>query len=395
MKNFIICCIFCLFLLTSCAVNTPEVEQTEDNTIQHAEIIEKEELPIVEIEPTEAEIIEQIISDMTLEEKIGQLFMVAYRKDANGQDILVVSEDISAQIEQYNLGGVILFSENLHTLEQTQTFTSDLQNSAKIPLFISIDEEGGTVSRLAYSEIEYEKFPSAGKITSAQEVERSATVIGETLIELGINVNFAPVADVNTNPSNTVIGNRAYSSDAEIASDMVSIFVNAIEKTGVSSVAKHFPGHGDTNEDSHYGTATVTHNLEHLQTVEFLPFQSAIESDVDFIMVGHITTPNITENDLPATLNPEIIDILRQDLGYTGVVIADAFDMQAITKNFGTEQSVIMAINAGIDIVLMPNDIVLAYNAVLNAVETEEISIDTINQHVTRIMTLKMQKGLI
>ncbi|MFI3226316.1 MAG: glycoside hydrolase family 3 N-terminal domain-containing protein [Clostridia bacterium] len=400
MRKIAVLIVSFIFILSGCVATV----ETEDENIvidEKVEIVEKidETIQIIpeieEIIIEEPDLVQEMLNNMSLDEKIGQLFMPAFRKDLNGQEILQVNDEITEKIAQYHIGGVILFAENLDTVEQTQKLTSDLQDLSQIPLFIGIDEEGGTVSRLAYSKIQHERFPNASKLTTIEEVVYSASVMGEELLELGINVNFAPVADVNTNSKNTIIGNRAFSSDALLSSKMVSAFVLAMEKTGVSAAAKHFPGHGDTYADSHFGAVSVNHDLERLQTVEFLPFKSAIESSVDFIMVGHISVPNVTGNDIPATLNEEIINLLREDLAFDGVAISDAFDMQAITKVYGVEQSAVMAINAGIDIILVPSDLDLQYNAVKTAVETGEISIDTINDSVYRILSLKIEKGLL
>jgi beta-N-acetylhexosaminidase len=307
----------------------------------------------------------------------------------------VLSEDGAKEIKDYHLGGVILFAENLDTLEQTQKLTEDLQKAAEIPLFIGIDEEGGRVSRLNKSNIPHETMLSPGEMTEPAQAEAAGHSIGETLGEIGVNVDFAPVADVNTNPDNPVIGIRSYSDDPEKAADMVSAFIQGLQGTGISATVKHFPGHGDTAADSHKGEVFVSHDLERLKTVEFVPFARGIDEGVDFVMVGHIKTPNATTDGLPATLSAQAVKLLREDLKFNGVAITDAMNMQAITEYYGVGESVVMSVSAGIDIVLMPADLEEAYQALLLATQEGRISQERLEESLWRILGLKYDKGFI
>lgn len=377
-------------------------EITEDMQVEETEEIEEtitEEIITDEVVVTPEEerlnTVESYLNTMTTEEKIGQLFMMDFRTDDEGNDITTLSDEVASQISEYHLGGVILFAENIDTAEQTTQLIEDMQAVANITLFMGVDEEGGIVSRLDNSNIEHEEIPSAAEITSNEEAASTGTIIGEELKALGFNVDFAPVADVNTNPDNPVIGSRAYSEDASIVSERVSAFITALQDTGIAGAAKHFPGHGDTTTDTHYGTASVTHDLERLETVEFLPFESAIEAGVDMILVGHIQVPNVTGDDIPASLNPQIIDLLRDNLGYDGVVITDGMDMEAITESYGIGESAVMAIEADVDIVLMPADLTEAYTAVEEAVASGRITEENLNDSVTRVLLLKYDLGLI
>lgn len=338
--------------------------------------------------------IQAYVDTMTTEEKIGQLFMMDFRTDSSGNNITTLTSSVAAQIEEYHLGGVILFSENIDTEDQTSQLIADMQSVADIPLLIGVDEEGGVVTRLGNSSIDYEVTPAAGEIASNEEAASTATTIGEALKELGFNVDFAPVADVNTNPANTVIGTRAYSDDAEIAAERVAAFVEALQDTGIAGAAKHFPGHGDTTTDSHYGTASVDHDLERLETVEFLPFESAIDAGVDMILMGHIIASNVTGDDIPASLNPVMVDILREDLGFDGVIITDAMNMGAIVDYYGVGESAVMAIEAGVDIVLMPSSLSTAYTAVEEAVANGRITEENLNDSVMRVLYLKYELGI-
>ncbi len=379
-----------LSLLPQRATQLPTTQQVTASVAQPATVAPLEEPP--EEPPT---LVESILETMTTQEKIGQLFMIDFRTDESGAPMLTLSQTAQEQIESYHLGGVILFGENLDTAEQTTALTAQMQDCAQLPLLIGVDEEGGTVSRLGSSSIDHEVIPKAGNIPSNEAAAAAGTSIGETLVSLGIQVDFAPVADVNTNPANPVIGSRAYSDDPDIAAQRVSAFVTALQETGIAGAAKHFPGHGDTSTDSHTGSAEVTHDLERLEVVEFLPFQAAIEAGVQMILVGHIQLPNVTGDDIPATLNPQIIDLLRTNLGYDGVVITDAMNMGAITTRYGAGESAVLSILAGIDIVLMPADLSQAFAAVEEAVANGRISIENLEDSVTRILQLKNDLGLL
>lgn len=354
----------------------------------------QEEVPQT-AEEIKQEIIQKKIDAMNIEEKVGQLFMVDFRNNDDGSGMTVLSQKAIEEIENYHVGGVILFAENLDTLEQTQKLTQDMQDAAAIPLFIGIDEEGGRVSRLNKSNIPHETIPPAGEMTEPAQAEAAGKSIGETLVEIGVNVDFAPVADVNTNPDNPVIGNRAYSDDPEKAADMACAFTKGLQGTGVSATVKHFPGHGDTAADSHKGEVFVSHDLERLKAVEFVPFSKAIDEGVGLVMVGHIKTPNATSDGLPATLSAQAIAFLRKDLKYNGVAITDAMNMQAITEYYGVGESTVMSVSAGIDIVLMPADLEEAYQALLGAAKEGRISQERLDESLRRILSLKYDRGLL
>jgi len=343
-------------------------------------------------EEVKAEYIEKIIDEMTPAEKAGQLIMADFRTNADGTGMTVLSDEAKDALREYYIGGVILFAENLDTKEQTQQLTYDLQAAAHMPLFIGIDEEGGLVSRLKKSNIEHETFPPAAEM---EDAAYAGTSIGSILGELGINVDFAPVADVNTNPDNPVIGTRAFSSDPQAAASKVAEFITAIQKMGVSACAKHFPGHGDTAMDSHLGETYVEHDMERLRSVEFVPFEQAITAGTDFIMAGHIKTPNATTDGLPATLSAEMLGILRNELGFDGIIITDAMNMGAIVEEYGAGESAVMAVQAGIDMVLMPLSMEEAHAALTDAVGKGIISEERVNDALWHILSLKYDKGLL
>ena len=318
--------------------------------------------------------------------------MTDFRTNADGTGMTVLSDEAKKAIEEYHIGGVILFAENLGTKEQTQQLTEDLQKASDFGLLIGIDEEGGLVSRLNKSNIEHEIFPPAAEIEDAAYAGRT---IGKELAELGINVDFAPVADVNTNPENPVIGTRAFSAEPQAAAAKAAEFITAIQKMGVSACAKHFPGHGDTAMDSHLGETYVAHDMERLRSVEFIPFVQAIAAGTDFIMAGHIKTPNATSDGLPATLSAEVLGILRNDLGYDGIIITDAMNMGAIVDQYGSGESAVMAVQAGVDLVLMPADLAEAAEALTTAIENGTISKERVEKALWHVLSLKYDKGML
>ncbi|MBQ2924478.1 MAG: glycoside hydrolase family 3 [Anaerotignum sp.] len=351
-----------------------------------------EDAPPKTPEEVKTEYIQSMIDEMDAAEKAGQLIMADFRTNADGTGMTVLSDEAKDALREYYVGGVILFAENLDTKEQTQQLTYDLQAAAHMPLFIGIDEEGGLVSRLNKSNIEHEVFPPAAEM---EDVSWAGTSIGSSLGELGINVDFAPVADVNTNPDNPVIGTRAFSSDPQAAASKVAEFISSIQSMGVSACAKHFPGHGDTAMDSHLGETYVEHDMERLRSVEFVPFEQAITAGTDFIMAGHIKTPNATTDGLPATLSAEMLGILRNELGFDGIIITDAMNMGAIVEEYGAGESAVMAVQAGIDMVLMPLSMEEAHATLTDAVGKGIISEERVNDALWHILSLKYDKGLL
>lgn len=358
------------------------------------------EQPEVVVEKTAEELktdaVTEILDNMTTEEKVGQMLMMDFRKNPDDSGMTVLSEDVAQKIADYHLGGVILFAENLDTAEQTKELISDMQQAADLPLFIGMDEEGGMVSRLDKSQIPHTSIPNAADMQGdTAQAEDAGKEIGSVLSNLGINVDFAPIADIHTNPDNTVIGDRAYGTDAQTVADMASAFAKGLEEENVSATAKHFPGHGDTSTDSHDGMAVSEHDLQRLKEVEFVPFQRLSAEGIDLIMVGHITMPNVTDDGLPASLSKEAIDLLRQELDYDGVVITDAMNMGAIVDYYPDGEAVVKAVEAGVDIVLMPADLQAAYEGLCAAVEDGEISEKRLDESVERILSLKYDRGML
>lgn len=344
--------------------------------------------------------VDRILKSMTLEEKIGQVFIAAFRYNSSNEPMLELDEEVRGIIKKYKLGGVILFSENIDTIPQTVKLIKEIQRSSRIPLFIAIDEEGGLVSRLnSSSKMHATKLPgnaAIGKIKEPQLAYEVGKILGREVGSLGFNINFAPVADVNTNPDNPVIGERAFGSDPENVAQMVEAMVRGVQDQNVSTVLKHFPGHGDTLLDTHTGEVIIKHNRERLEKIEFVPFKRGIKAGADGIMTAHIKAPHLTKSDMPATLSKEILTgILRKDMKYKGLIITDALEMGAINKYWNSAEAAVKAFEAGADIILIPASIEEAYCGLLDAVKQGDIPESRLNESVRRILNTKHKRKIL
>lgn len=343
--------------------------------------------------------VERIIAAMSPAERIGQLFMPALVLNKDYDESSRLTPVMRKLIEQVKPGGIILFGPNLSTPEGTRTLIEDIQAVNEVPLLIAIDQEGGMVDRLGSSEtLGATAMPSAGRVGMTGDAElayRLAKMSGEELRYLGINMNLAPVADVATNPENTVIGSRAYGSTPQDVSTMVDATVRGYRDAGIIPVLKHFPGHGDTIRDTHYSSAVVPHDLDRLESVELIPFRTGIDAGADAILVGHMSLPEIQGNDLPATFSPEILKgLLRDELGFNGVVITDALIMGALMNFYPQEELALRAFTAGADILLRSPEPLRDLETIIEAYERGDISDDRVIESVARILRLKFQYGL-
>lgn len=346
-------------------------------------------------QPTEpADPILELMDTMTLEEKVGQLFII--RPEAIG----VTSEPsaMTAQLlAEYPVGGFMLAGYHIKSQSQVVEFTKAMHNG-KIPAFVSTDEEGGLVSRFAnHKAFDLPKYESAGAVGASgdpNDAREMGNTIGGYLNQYGVNMDFAPVADVNTNPKNPVIGTRAFSSDPVIAAQMAHAMADGLMQNGVIPVYKHFPGHGDTAEDSHSKLAVSYKTLEQLQTCEWLPYEGLTQDAC--VMIAHVALPKVTGHMTPATMCREIIhDYLRESLGFQGVIITDAMEMGAITNTYSSGTAAVKVLEAGCDMILAPKDFKAAYSAVLEAVRSGTLSQTRIDESVYRILTLKQTYGIL
>lgn len=338
---------------------------------------------------------DKIIATMTLREKVGMLFWIRPESliaDEEGK-VRSFTSEMKKNYEKYPAGGFVLFGKNLKDEETLIKLTSDIHKMNE-RAFIAIDEEGGTISRIAKCDaFDVERFPDMEEIALAgdeSEAYRLGITIGGYLHEYGIDADFAPVADVNTNPDNPVIGKRAFGDDPEVAAGMVCKVIDGLHDAGVLCCIKHFPGHGDTTNDTHKEYAETLKTWEEIKAVEMIPFEAGISEGTDMVMVAHISAPMVTGDDTPASLSKVLItDKLRGELGFTKVIVTDALDMQAITDKYGDAKAAETAFIAGADILLMPKDYYAAFDGIIESVNAGTITEDRINESVKRILMMK------
>lgn len=374
---------------------TKNVKESSDRKVDSSGMSEQSEGNQQTIE----EMAKKIVDEMTIDEKVYQMFIVLPEQLTGVGQVTAAGTTTQEALEKYPVGGILYLSQNIVSRNQTQTMLSNVQAYSKIPVFTAVDEEGGVVSRVGNNpNMGTTSFPSMKNIGSTGDSNQAYTVgytIGNECKELGFNLDFAPVADVFSNPENTVIGNRAFSDDPNITADMVSSCVRGFKDAKMLCALKHFPGHGDTIADSHYEAAITSKTLEELDELEFVPFVKGIEAGADFVMVGHILTPNITDDYIPATLSNEMLSILRDELKFDGIIITDAMNMAAITDYYSSSEAAVTAVKAGIDMILVPEDFHAAVSGVMHALETGDITEEEINDSVIRIIQTKIRAGLI
>lgn len=355
---------------------------------------EPEPEPDPDYEELIGERVEEILGSMTLRERICQLFIVTPEGLTGVRRATVAEELTEAALKEYPVGGLVYFSQNIVSAKQLRSMIDGAQNYSKLGLFIAVDEEGGRVSRLM------------GKLGTTRvgamygyrgegegRARENAAVIGADIASFGFNLDFAPVADIWTNPANTVIGDRAYSGEPEEAGRLVAAAVEGFHSAGVMCTLKHFPGHGDTEEDSHTGAAYVFRTRGELEGREWVPFRAGIEAGADMVMVGHLIVPDISDE--PATLSEILMtDILRGELGFDGVIVTDSLSMRAVTDLYEPGELCVRALEAGADILLMPEDLASSVAAIEKAVASGRLTEARLEESLRRILTLKLRYGV-
>lgn len=353
-----------ILLLTSCTVN-------QKQKIIKKEVNQKEDK------------VEKTLKNMTLEEKISQMLILYYEND-------IVDETLEKTIKQNTPGGFILMKSNITTYEKTKKFVDNIKKISKIVPIIAIDEEGGSVQKLnTLSDIKPSNIPymyNLGQTNDEELAYNVGKVIAEELRTIGVNVDFAPTIDVYSNPNNEVIGKRSFGSDPNLVAKMGISLAKGLEDNKVIPTYKHFPGHGDTDVDSHQNLPIVNKSYEDLDNLDLIPFKKAVEENGKIIMISHIAVPNITGDNSPASLSKKVIDILKKDLKYDGLIITDALNMGAVTNNYTNEEIYTKAVEAGNDILLMPNSSKEAIEIIKN-----NISEDRINESVRKILKFKFK----
>lgn len=362
--KIIICLFLTIVLLVGCSTTTKTDKKKETKKLTIDEKVKNK------------------MSKMTLDQKIAQMLILYSTSDA-------VDDDFKNILKTYNPGGFILMKENITTFDKTKKFVDDMQENSDIPMIISIDEEGGNVQRLLQlkdvtpSNIPYMYY--LGQTNDTSLAYQVGKLTSEELRTIGVNVDYAPVLDIYSNENNKVIGKRSFGTTPEQVSNMAISYAKGLEENGVIATYKHFPGHGDTSVDSHYNLPVITKSYDELKNFELIPFKKAIESDAKIIMIGHLNFTNITSDGIPSSLSEKIItDILYNDMGYKGLVITDALNMGALTKNYTDEEIYTKTINAGTDLLLMPNGCQETVEYI-----KKNISEERINKSVEKILKFK------
>lgn len=360
----------------------------------------------------EADSVEVLLQQMTLRQKVGQLFMV--RPDAldpslpqeeiddeTAEGVCRMTDAMRQSLEQYPVGGICQFGKNITDPQQIAAFNGELQEASTLPLLITVDEEGGRVARLANNDAfdlpRYESALAVGNTGDPEAARQMGRTIGAYLRDYGFTMDFAPVADVWTNPENTVIGDRAFSREAHTAAVMAEAMAQGLREEGILPTYKHFPGHGDTAQDSHNGLASTNRTEDEMRECEWLPFLRKVQPTQNMaraIMVGHIATPALGETGIPASLSHRMVtDVLRGQLlaGEEVLVVTDSLAMGAITQQYTPAQASVQALQAGCDILLMPDGLAEAFEGVVAAVEEGTITQTRLDESVRRILRYKQQ----
>lgn len=345
--------------------------------------------------------VDERIGAMTLEQKVAQLFIVTPEALVEGVSQVTQAGDMTREgVTAHPVGGIVYFAQNLLDPEQTTTMLANVKqfyaDAGNVAPFIAVDEEGGTVVRIADNEaFGAQDVGDASALGSAGDTEaakRAAEQIADYLMPLGFNLDFAPVADVVDPLRSDTMGLRSFSSDAAVAADMVRAEVEGFRDKKMLCCAKHFPGIGAAAGDSHEGAITIEATNEELEAVDLVPFRAAIESGVPMIMVGHVSLPNIVGDSTPAPLSSAVVQgMLRDSLGYTGIIVTDSLSMGAITDYYAPAEAAVAALKAGCDIPLMPERLDEAYQGVLSAVQVGELTEERLDESLTRILTAKQE----
>lgn len=370
----------------------------EDNEAAHPSVASPEE---PDAKPEEsapqytASRAESVLAGMSEREKVCQLFIVFPSQITGVGTVTAAGEATRKALETYPVGGMIYDRSNLVSQEQVRKMLHKTQEYARVPLILTCDEEGGRVNRLMSTVGTTYIGPMLSySDQGTEQAAENARTIASDLLSCGFNTDLAPVADVWSNKKNTVIGDRAYSTDYSEAAELVAAAVEGFHRGGAACTLKHFPGHGDTSADSHYGSVYVYKSMEKIRAEELQPFRAGIAAGADAVMMGHLIISDVSDE--PALFSHELVtDVLRGELGFDGVVMTDSLQMQAMTDHYGSGEIAVKAIKAGVDVLLCPADLDKAINALLRAVETGELTQERIDESVLRVLRLKEARGIL
>ncbi len=386
MKKIIAMLIACLFVLPfSACKKTPDAVSPQGSQLPDAE---------------RDAAVDSLLSTMSLEEKIYQLFVAAPEQLCDESGVTEATDALREGLTKYPVGGVILFGDNIQSREQVEKLLREMQEASKIPLFTAVDEEGGIVSRLSgVEDMGVTAQPSMQEVGESGDAGRAYEIgktIGTEIKAIGFNTNFAPVADLILSEDNTEIGSRSFGSDPVLVSSMVENMVRGLRDGGVACALKHFPGHGSANADSHSGRAYSYRTLEEMQSADFLPFVAGIGAFSDFVMISHMINQDITKTNMECSMSTNVMtNILRNGIGFPGIIITDSLSMGAITKYYSAGAAAVTALEAGADMLLMPQHIEEAADAIRGAVSSGRIKEEKIDASVKRIIKTKLTHGIL
>lgn len=381
--------------LTPASTNPPPTQSTEPEPTEETE--PPTEASTEPVDP-ELELAQQYLSAMSLEEKVCQLILSTPDEITGVYGASQAAEGTSAALQSYPIGGVVYERQNLYGVEQLSQMIANTQGYSAIPLFIGIEEEGGNVAPLTSIGVTeyYSTMSVYGQEENAERISQIGLEMAEDLRSVGINFNLAPVADVLTDPYDTEIGSRSFGADAPMTAQLAVTMLRSLQEGGVTACMKYFPGLASADGDTRYGQAASQRTLEELRQQELLPFEAGIEAGAQMIMVSHMSLPNVTGDDTPCDLSYAVVtDLLRRELGYGGLILTDSHEKAAITYYYDGGEAAVLAIQAGCDMILQPDDLEEAVVALLAAVENGELTEERINESVLRILYLKIQMGLI
>ena len=347
---------------------------------------------------------------LTPEEKIGQLFIIRPDaldltlpqetiNDAKADGVTTLTDAMRETLQAYPVGGICQFGKNITDPEQLAQFNADLQAASRTPLFIAVDEEGGAVARLAnhpaFDLPQYESAAAVGASGDPADACAMGQTIGAYLKEYGFNMDFAPVADVSAGAS-SVIGSRSFGTDAQLCASLVGVMTGSIQTEGIIPCLKHFPGYGSAVTDDHYGTSVLEKTEAELESCDFLPFAAGIEAGAPFVMVSHLSVPEVVGDETPSDLSSKIVsDLLRNKLGFTGVIITDSHQMASITDHYTSGEAAVKALQAGVDMILMPQDLQAAFDGVKAALAGGTLTQSRIDESVLRILQVKAEYNIL
>lgn len=393
------------------------VEEIEETVAEEPEVIEEE--PVIEMTPeiieepeitpepeepeqTDEEIMDEMvrsmIAEMTLEEKVAGIFIVSPEQLTKQDNVQKAGDGTKTALEQYPVGGIIYSKKNFKNKDSVTELIANTSSYSRYPLFIAIREEGGKASELQAA-LKLDKTSSAKELAAAEN--SSATFdsyysIGAYLKEYGFNLDIAPVADILTNPANTSIGDRSFGDDATAVASNVTAGIGGLKEAGITSCISHFPGQGNANGDPNQSMCSTDKTKADMDSCELIPFRAAIDEGVEMIMVGNFAAPELTGDNLPCTFSKAIsTELLRDEMGYDGIIITDALNAKCISDYYGADEAAIKAIKSGVDMILLPEDFELAYSGVIEAINEGTIDIRRIDDALARIYKVKYKDTLV